>query len=93
MAKAITATDAVRNFSDLLNTIRFKGARYTILRGGKPVATLGPATSSGHEKTLGELAQILKKLPRLGDEAAVFCEDLQTIAKTQPTLPKGRPWV
>jgi antitoxin (DNA-binding transcriptional repressor) of toxin-antitoxin stability system len=83
MAKAISATDAVRNFSDLLNTIRSKGARYTILRGGKPVATLSPATSSGDETKLGELTQILKKLPRLGDEAAMFGGDLQRIAKQQ----------
>jgi antitoxin (DNA-binding transcriptional repressor) of toxin-antitoxin stability system len=93
MAKAITATDAVRKFSDLLNTIRFKGERYTILRGGKPIATLGPAMSSGQQSTLGELSQILKKLPKLGDEAAAFDEDLRKIAKKQPTLPRGRTWV
>ena len=93
MPKAITATDAVRKFSDLLNAIRFTGARYTILRGGKPIATLGPAISTGHESTLGELPEILDKLPNLGDEAAAFDEDLRTIAKKQPTLPKGRPWV
>ena len=92
MAKAITATDAVRKFSDLLNTIRFKGARYTILRGGKPVAVLGPAMSAGHESTLGELTQILHKLPKLGDEAAAFDADLRMIAKNQPALPKGRRW-
>jgi antitoxin (DNA-binding transcriptional repressor) of toxin-antitoxin stability system len=85
MAKAITATDAVRKFSDLLNTIRFKGERYTILRGGKPIATLGPAMSSGQQSTLGELS--------LGDEAAAFDEDLRKIAKKQPTLPRGRTWV
>ena len=92
MVKAITATDAVRRFSDLLNTIRFKGARYTILRGGKAIATLGPAMSSGHESTLGELVQILNRLPKLGDEAAAFDEDLRMIAKRQPILPKGRSW-
>lgn len=92
MVKTITATDAVRKFSDLLNTIRFKGTRYTILRGGKPVATLGPAMSSGHQSTLGELTQILDQLPKLGDEAAAFDVDLRMIAKHQPALPKGRPW-
>jgi plasmid maintenance system killer protein len=31
----------------------------------KPVATLGPATSSAHHTTLGELQKLLSKLPRL----------------------------
>lgn len=92
MGKSITATDAVRRFSDLLNTIKFKGVRYTIVRAGKPVATLGPATSSAHHTTLGELQELLSKLPRLGDEAHAFEQDLKDIAKAQPALPKGRPW-
>lgn len=33
MVKSITATEAVQKFSDLLSTIKFKGARYTIVRG------------------------------------------------------------
>jgi antitoxin (DNA-binding transcriptional repressor) of toxin-antitoxin stability system len=92
MARTITATDAVRKFSDLLNTIKFKGARYTILRGGKPVATLGPAKIPSHESALGDLKEILAKLPRLGDETAAFKKDLKQAAKQQPTLPAGRPW-
>ncbi|MDI3467434.1 MAG: hypothetical protein OJF52_004419 [Nitrospira sp.] len=92
MAKSITATDAVRRFSDLLNTIKFKGVRYTIIRGGKAVATLGPATTSAHHTTLGELQELLTKLPSLGDETAAFEQDLKNIAKTQPILPKGRRW-
>jgi hypothetical protein len=33
MIQTITATDAVRNFSELLNNIRYRGERYTILKG------------------------------------------------------------
>ena len=36
MIQTITVTDAVRNFSELLNNIRYRGERYTILKGGKP---------------------------------------------------------
>jgi antitoxin (DNA-binding transcriptional repressor) of toxin-antitoxin stability system len=87
MGKTITATEAVRTFSDLLNTIRFKGSRYTIIRGGKPVAVLGPAASSPHEKTLGELKDLLKTIPRLGEEAASFEKDVQEARRRQPALP------
>ena len=31
MTQTITVTDAVRNFSELLNNIRYRGERYTIL--------------------------------------------------------------
>jgi len=92
MGRHITATDAVRQFSDLLSTIKFKGSRYTIVRGGKPVASLGPAVAPVHEKTLGELKELMKKLPRLGEEAAAFAKDLKTTAKKQPGVPKGRAW-
>ena len=34
MIQTITVTDAVRNFSELLNSIRYRGERYTILKGG-----------------------------------------------------------
>ena len=41
MIQTITVTDAVRNFSDLLNCIRYRGERYIILKRGKPAATIG----------------------------------------------------
>jgi antitoxin (DNA-binding transcriptional repressor) of toxin-antitoxin stability system len=92
MGKSVTATEAVRKFSDLLNTIKFKGGQYTIIRGGKPVAVLGPAGLPSHERTLGELKGLLKKIPRLGEEAAAFEKDLKEAARKQPALPKGRAW-
>lgn len=42
MDKSVTATEAVRDFSGLLNMIRFKGESYIIRRAGKPVACIGP---------------------------------------------------
>jgi antitoxin (DNA-binding transcriptional repressor) of toxin-antitoxin stability system len=88
MGKSVTATEAVRKFSDLLNTIKFKGDQYTIIRGGKPVAVLGPAEFRVHERTLGELNGLLKKIPKLGEEAAAFEKDLKVGVKKQPALPK-----
>lgn len=32
----ISSTEAVRNFSELLNNIKYRGDRYTVIRGGKP---------------------------------------------------------
>jgi prevent-host-death family protein len=38
----ITATDAARNFSDLLDSIEHRGEHFTIVRRGRPIAHLEP---------------------------------------------------
>ncbi|MBM4121293.1 MAG: prevent-host-death protein [Nitrospira sp.] len=76
MGKTISATEAVRQFSDLLNRIWFRGERYTIARGGKPIATLAPVSRPA-TCTLGELIDRLKKLPRLDDDAKMFAQDVR----------------
>tara|TARA_B100000470_G_C19575522_1_gene295399 strand:+ start:267 stop:509 length:243 start_codon:yes stop_codon:yes gene_type:complete len=44
----VTATEASRNFSDLLDAIEQGGDEFTILRKGRPVARLSaPARSNG----------------------------------------------
>ncbi len=92
MEKTITATEAVRKFSDILNAIKYGGNHYTILRGGKPVASICQVETHLKKRTLGELKELLKKLPRLGNEAEKFEEDLQKIIKSQPSLPDKDQW-
>ena len=41
----ITATDAARHFSDLLDGVEHRGEHYTIVRRGKAVAHLEPVSS------------------------------------------------
>ncbi|HEX6237597.1 MAG TPA: type II toxin-antitoxin system prevent-host-death family antitoxin [Acidimicrobiales bacterium] len=38
----ITATDAARNFADLLDAIEHRGEHFTIVRRGRPIAHLEP---------------------------------------------------
>lgn len=38
----VSATDAARSFSDLLDAVEHRGERYTIVRRGKAVAHLEP---------------------------------------------------
>ncbi len=40
----VSATDAARNFADLLDAVEHRGERFTVIRRGKPVARLEPAT-------------------------------------------------
>lgn len=92
MEKRITATQAVREFSELLNKIKFKGDHYIIERSGKPVARMEPIKEANTTKTLKELKSLLKELPRLDDELDAFAADLEDIWKNQPPLPEEGTW-
>jgi antitoxin (DNA-binding transcriptional repressor) of toxin-antitoxin stability system len=88
MGKKVSATEAVRKFSDLLNSIKYRGDRYTIIKGGKPVAFIGPLETSFKGKKMGDLKDLVERLPRLGREAEKFKEDLVQILKQQPKMPE-----
>jgi len=87
MGKAVTATEAVRMFSEIFNSIKYRGEEFTILRGGKPIAVMSPVEVPVKQRTLGELKEILKSLPELDDEAVRFEDDLKKIRNNQPALP------
>lgn len=92
MEKRISATRAVRNFSEVLNTIKFKGVHYIIERGGKPIASMKSIEEKIDSITLGELKNLLKKLPRLENELDAFASDLEEISKNQPLMSTGGLW-
>lgn len=91
MVKTISATDAVRTFSELLNAIKYKGEFYTIIRGGKPAATIGPVETITSMRTLKELALVLKAMPKLDDDDK-FAADVEDIITSQPVTPEGSSW-
>lgn len=92
MEKRISATEVVRKFSEILNSVKYKGEHYTVIRGGKPIASICPIEIPLKEKSLGELKELLKSIPELGDEAGKFGEDLKEILKHQPSLPGKNKW-
>jgi prevent-host-death family protein len=88
----ISATDAVRHFSELLNNIKYRGDRYTIIRGGKPAAALVPVDEAGSRRYLGDLKSIFQTLPRLDPDDSSFADDVLGAIKAQPLLPKDTVW-
>ena len=92
MEKRISATRAVRDFSEVLNTIKFKGVHYIIERGGKPIASMKSIDENLDPMTLGELKTLLKKLPRLEEELDAFASDLEEISSNQPLMSTGDLW-
>jgi len=92
MEKHISATDAVREFSELLNRVKFRGERYIIERSGKPVARIEPTDPSPRRRTLSEFWGLLDELPHLGNELESFAEDIEVIQMEQLRLPEKGPW-
>jgi antitoxin (DNA-binding transcriptional repressor) of toxin-antitoxin stability system len=92
MTKTITATEAVRKFSEILNSIKYTGNDYTIMRGGKPVASIRPAETHAKTLTLGDLAGLVKSLPALADDEERFKKDIREAHKHQPHMPGKDKW-
>ena len=87
-----SATLAVREFSEVLNTIKFKGVHYIIERGGKPIASMRSIDEKIDPMTLGELKTLLKKLPRLEEELDSFASDLEESSRNQPFMSMEDLW-
>ena len=92
MAKTIKATDAVRDFSEILNSVKYRGESYTIVRGGKPAAALVPVETGIRPKALKELRNVLENLPMLGKDAASFMNDIEEAVRMQPHVPEKSAW-
>jgi antitoxin (DNA-binding transcriptional repressor) of toxin-antitoxin stability system len=89
--RRLTVTEAVRNFSELIGRVRFKGERFILVKGGKPVAELGP-TDAAVPTRLGELAEILESLPHVEPEDTErFAIDLEASRSAVGRVP-AVPW-
>jgi len=89
--KLLTATEAARNFSDLLDKVSEQGASYDIRRGREVVARVVPARPLPRRITVAELSQLLERLPPLepGDDRR-FGKDLAAARKR--LRPPRDPW-
>ena len=92
MQAAISSTEAVRNFSELLNNIKYRGDRYTVIRGGKPAASLVPVEPTGGCATLADLRKIVQTLPHLDSSDTTFEADVMAAANSQPSMPESLSW-
>jgi antitoxin (DNA-binding transcriptional repressor) of toxin-antitoxin stability system len=92
MQTSISSTEAVRNFSELLNNIKYRGDRYTVIRGGKPAASLVPVEPTRTGATLADLRRIVQHLPHLDSSDKEFEADVMAAANSQPAMPEALSW-
>jgi antitoxin (DNA-binding transcriptional repressor) of toxin-antitoxin stability system len=77
--RTITATEASRSFSNILNKVNYQGESYQIKRGKEIIAKIIPV---GRKQTLKikALNELFKHLPQLNEEDKNdFASDIQTI--------------
>lgn len=85
----INVTQAVRQFSDLINRVYYQGATFELERNNRVVARLSPAAPRSAVR-VADLNQLFASLPRLGEDAERFADDVATIRGELP--PEGDPW-
>ena len=85
MSQRVTAIEAARNFSDLLNRVRYGGESFVIISGGEEVGQLVPSQPS-RPLTLRGLLDILASE---GAPDPEFADDLEAIQFHQPVLTGG----
>jgi len=74
MKSRISATQAARSFSELMNRVRYRGESFVVERGGKPICEILPARPPKFSGA--ELANLLRSLPKPDEKYLAVIEDL-----------------
>jgi antitoxin (DNA-binding transcriptional repressor) of toxin-antitoxin stability system len=78
--RAITVTDAARNFADCVNRAHYQNLTFVLLKNGRPFARIEP---DNEKRCTGrELADALAKVRLSSEEARAWHRDLRTSRKT-----------
>ena len=90
MKHTISVTEAARNFADIVSRVFYRGERFVLERGGKPVAQLIPVPRGGR---LGDLPGLLEDVPHLSiEEAEALGRDVNEARDSLPELHDEDPW-
>lgn len=79
----ISVTQAVRQFSDLMNRVFYQGAIVELERGNKVIARISPVSPESPLK-VKHLNSFFHELPSLGEDSEAFIKDLADIRKHIP---------
>ena len=85
----ISVTQAVRQFSDLLNRVFYQGTTVELERGNKVIARISPVDPYSPLK-VKNLNRLFVEFPSLGEDAKTFAKDLEDIRNQVP--PEHNQW-
>lgn len=91
MPKTLTVTEMSRRFAEYINRVAYRGERFILTKGNKPVAEIRPLPRG---VTGAELIERLRSVPRLTpEEAEAFGRDIDEARKKMGTIADLRdPW-
>ena len=87
--KPISVTDAQRDLTSLVDRVVSHGISVDLERDEQVVARITPVRVSSKLK-VRDLGSFLQNLPRLGDDAAAFIDDVRNIRRELPS--ETDPW-
>ena len=87
----LTVTEASRRLPDVINRVRYDGARFVLTKRGVPVAEICPV-GDRRVVTAAGLRKRLASLPHLGiEDATRFADEIAEARASLAPLPRG-PW-
>jgi prevent-host-death family protein len=84
MKSEITATEAARRFSEVVNRVRYRNETFVVKRGGVPVCEIVPVRSAPF--VARDLAKLLRSLPH-PDKG--YAKAVEKYVRGQPKTPKS----
>jgi antitoxin (DNA-binding transcriptional repressor) of toxin-antitoxin stability system len=85
----ITVGEAERDFAKLVDRVYSEGIPVELERGDKVIAHLTPAVPRSRLE-VRDLNAFLERLPKLGEDAETFLEDMRAIHREFPS--EASPW-
>jgi len=82
----VSATEAARRFSDLINRACYQKETFIVERGGKQLCQIGPLEDQRF--TFGDLVDLLSRLPKPDDE---YLDAVEEITRNQEPVGPS-PW-
>lgn len=77
-SRVINATEAARNFSEVLNQVKYQSVDFEVMRGRELVARIVPVTPAGR-LSVADLNRFFAGLPSLDQlDAEAFAQDVET---------------
>ena len=81
----ISATEAARSFSDIVNRAHYRGESFEVTRGGEVLVRIEPALPS--RMTLGDIMEKIDQGPGLDPEDAKLFEEQLAELRREAVLP------
>ena len=86
MKTRVTASEAARKFSEILNRVFYKGETFIVERSGRPICEIAPLEGEG--VSTQELVEILRSGPH-PDKG--YLKTLEKLTRNQPSVAPS-PW-